>query len=417
MSMIYLDHASATPLSKKAKAAMEPFFADDFFNPSAPYLPAKRVREAYENAKSEIAHTIGAKANDLVMTSGATEATNLAFSVLNASTRGPDALYRPSTPARLSARGAAGPLNAPPLVLVLETEHASVLRTAENYGAGKIKVKPGSGLIDLDNLKSKITKDTVLISVAAANNELGTIQPLAEIAEIIKSERQARLKNKNPRPLYLHSDASAALGLLNINVARMKTDLLTLSSAKIYGPKGVGALYVAHGVKLKPLISGGGQERNLRSGTENVPGAIGFAAAMKETKDHLNSAAKTFENLKTIFKNSLTDELNGEIEPVFLGPKKRQLANFCPVSFPGLDAERLVYKLEEKEVYLSTGAACAASKGEKSHVLKAAGLTDKEIAGSLRISFGRLNDEAKVKTAANLIADAVKEELERLKNA
>lgn len=408
--MIYLDHASATPLSKKAKAAMEPYFSDQFFNPSSPYLPAKRAREDYEAAKSKIAHFIGAKSTDLVITSGATEATNLAFSIIGAHARGGvfGALSRSSFLARDNAPKAPGPR-----VLVLETEHASVLETAKKYDYDLVKVKPTSGLIDLDDLKRKITPDTVLISVAIANNELGTIQPLSEIAGIIRAEREKRLELKNSTPLYLHSDASQALGLLNLNVARLGVDFLTLNSAKTYGPKGVGALYVGRGIKLTPEISGGGQERGLRSGSENVPGVIGFAAAVKEAEGHLEKSRKTYENFKKIFMHELE---TAEIEPLFLGAKKHQLANFCPVSFPGLDAERLIYKLEVEEIYLSTGAACAASKGKKSHVLKAIGLSDAEIAGSLRISFGRLNDEKQILEAAEKIKRAIKEEAERLKN-
>ncbi len=383
--MIYLDHASATPLSEKARAAMEPYLSDQFFNPSSPYLPAKRVREAYEDAKSRIAHTIGAKGNDLVITSGATEATNLAFTVVGEHQ-----------------------------VLVLETEHASVLNTAKKFHHDIVRVHEKTGLINLDDLKNKITDDTILISVSLANNELGIIQPLNEVAEIIEKIRENRLKNNNKLPLYLHSDASQAMNLVNINVARLKTDLLTLNAAKIYGPKGVGALYIAHRIKLSPITTGGGQERGLRSGTENVPGTMAFAVAAEEAKKHLESHRRTFENFKKIFKTTLS--ANSKIQPIFLGEKaeKHQLANFCPVSFSGIDAERIIYKLEDEEIYLSTGAACAASKGEKSHVLKAIGLSDEEIAGSLRVSFGALNDEAQIRLAAECIAAAINSEQERL---
>ncbi len=378
--MIYLDHAAATPLSAKAKKAMEPYFADDFFNPSAPYYPAKKVRAQYESAKDRIAHTIGAKGNDIIITAGATESINLAFTA------------------------------ATKKVLVLETEHQSVLETAKNFDYKLIKVDK-TGLIDLKDFQNKLSSDIELVSISLANNELGTIQPLAEISEIIRAERQNRLKNNNKTPLYLHSDASQALNLIDINVARLGVDLLTINSAKIYGPKGIGALYVAHGVKLKPITFGGGQENGLRSGTENVPLTIGFATAAEEVKTHLNGNRKHYEKLQKVFKEELK---NAPIEPTFLGNKKHQLLNFCPVSFPGIDAERIIYKLEDKEIYLSTGAACAASKGEKSHVLKAIGLTDAEIAGSLRISFGVLNTEADVKTAAKEISSAIKEELNRM---
>ena len=379
--MIYLDHAAATPVSKKAHAAMEPYLADNFFNPSAAYLPAKKVRADYEEAKSTIAHCIGAKGSDIVITSGATEANNLAFSLVKSK------------------------------CLVLATEHDSVLKVAKNYDHAEIAVLK-NGLIDLADFKKKLDGDVDFVSIALAGNELGTIQPLAEIAEIIRTERLRRLKNGNKTPLFLHSDASQAMNLLDINVARLGVDLLTINSAKVYGPKGVGALYLSHDVRLTPMLFGGGQENGLRSGTENVAGVIGFATAFKEAKEHLNGNRKKYEKLVKILRDGLKESA---VEPIFLGASKHQLANFCPVSYPSIDAERVIFKLEENEVYVSTGAACAASKGQKSHTLAAIGLTDTEIAGSLRLSLGELNDEENIKKAVEIINRTVKEEYERNK--
>ncbi len=381
--MIYLDYAAATPVHKKAIDAMAPFFAEQFFNPSAPYLPAKKVREIYESAKDDIAHTIGAKGNDIVITAGATEANNLAFSAVQDSE-----------------------------VLVLETEHASVLNLAKNYKYQTIKVDK-NGRIDLLDFQKKLTDKVGFVSISLANNELGTIQPIAEIAEIIKTARLERLELGNSLPLIFHTDASQALNLININVTRLGVDLMTINSAKVYGPKGVGALYISHGTKLKPVSYGGGQEMGLRSGTENVAGTVGFATAAKLAKEHLNGNFKKYEKLNKIFRETLTKNLENIIEPKFLGNPKKQLVNFVPVCFDGIDAERLIYKLEDAEIYVSTGAACAASKGEKSHVLSAIGLTDSEIAGSLRISMGAENNEKNIKLAAEKIAEAVKQELER----
>lgn len=400
--MIYLDYAAATPMSKKVIDAMTPFFAEQFFNPSAPYLPAKRVRETYESAKDDIAHTIGAKGNDIVITSGATEANNLAFSALEVI----KAEYKGLAANEEGATGA-------PVVLVLETEHASVLNLAKNYYYKTIKVDK-NGRVDLEDLKYKLTPSVAFVSISLVNNELGTIQPIAEIAEIMKEAKNDRLKYGNPLPLIFHTDASQALNLLNVNVTRLGVDLMTINSAKIYGPKSVGALYVTHGVRLKPITYGGGQEMGLRSGTENVAGVIGFAMAAKLAKEHLNGNFKKYGKLNRIFREALTESLGGKIEPKFLGNPKRQLVNFVPVCFDGIDAERLIYKLEDEEIYVSTGAACAASKGEKSHVLTAIGLSESEIAGSLRITFGALNDEEDVKLAARKIAEAVLEELERI---
>ena len=374
--MIYLDHAAATPVSKKVFEAMKPYFSDDFFNPSAAYLPAKKVSSDYEAAKGVIAHAIGAKANDIVITAGATEANNLAFSILDGK------------------------------VLYLVTEHDSVRKVAEKHGGTPIDVDK-NGRIVLDDLRAKINDDVVLISVALANNELGTIQPLSEVAAIIREVRLDRLSRGVKTPLYLHSDASQALNLLNVNVARLGVDLLTLNSAKVYGPKGVGCLYVSHDVKLKPISLGGGQENGLRSGTENVPGVIGFAKAVEEASAHMNGNRKKYAEFRKI--------LLAELQGYELVNKKHSLDNFVVLCYNGIDAERLVFLLEEKGVYVSTGAACAANKGTKSHVLAAIGLSDSEINGSLRLTLGETNDEKQIHEAARLINEAV--EIERARNA
>ncbi len=373
--MIYLDHAAATPVDPRVLKAMEPYFSRDFFNPSAAYLPAKKVASDYEAAKATIAHAIGAKASDLVITAGATEANNLAMSAISKS------------------------------CLYLTTEHDSVRKVAERYGGAPIAVDK-FGRIDMADLKSKIADATELISVSLVNNELGVIQPLAEIASLIREVKFDRLRRGIKTPLYLHSDASQALNLLDINVARLGVDLLTLNSAKIYGPKGVGALYVSHEVKLTPSTYGGGQENGLRSGTENVPGVIGFAKAVELAHEHLNGNRKKYAELKKL--------LLANLQGYELINKKHALDNFVVLCYNGIDAERLIYLLEEKEVYVSTGAACAASKGEKSHVLAAIGLNDEQIAGSLRLSLGETNDESQILEAAKIINEVVGIEKKRL---
>lgn len=377
--MIYLDHAAATPVSDKVLQAMKPYFSAEFFNPSAAYLPAKKVLAEYEAAKGVIAHTIGAKVSDLVITAGATEANNLAFTSIGDGT-----------------------------CLYLATEHDSVRKVAKSHGGSEIKVLP-SGVIDLVDLKSKITDDVELISVALANNEIGVIQPLAEIAGIIRDVKLDRLSRGIKRQLLLHSDASQALNLLDINVARLGVDLLTLNAAKVYGPKGVGALYVSHEVRLSPLTMGGGQEKGLRSGTENVPGVIGFAKAVELAHEHLNGNRKKYAS----WRKTLLSELQG----YELVNRKHSLDSFIVLCYNGIDAERLVFLLEEKEIYVSTGAACAASKGVRSHVLKAIGLSDEEIAGSLRLTLGETNDEKQIHDAARIINEVVAKERARLQNA
>ncbi|MBQ3433090.1 cysteine desulfurase [Candidatus Saccharibacteria bacterium] len=378
--MIYLDHAAATPVDARVLKTMEPYFTEDFFNPSAAYLPAKKVATDYEAAKATIAHAIGAKSSDLVMTAGATEANNLTFtSVLNGR----------------SSRS----------VLYLVTEHDSVRRVAERYGGEAIKVLP-NGLVDLADLKRKITDETELISIALVNNELGTIQPLSEISQIIREVKLDRMKRGIRTQLLLHSDASQALSLLDINVARLGVDLMTLNAAKVYGPKGVGALYVSHDAKLSPLTFGGGQENGLRSGTENVPGVIGFAKAVELAKKHLNGNRKKYASWRKILISGL--------EGCELINKKHSLDSFVVVCYDGLDAERLVFLLEEQGVYVATGAACAASKGVRSHVLAAIGLSESQIAGSLRLTLGETNDGEQIHEVVQIINRVVEGERERL---
>ena len=407
--MIYLDHAAATPVNPKALEAMLPYFTEQFFNPSAPYLPAKHVREAYESAKNDLAHVIGAKGVDLVMTAGATESINLAFTAL-----------RPLPQVKC---------------LTLTTEHAAVLEAAKSHNYELVAVDK-NGLIRIDDLRQKLSGDVVFVSVSLANNELGTIQPLAEIAEILRQARQDRLQRGITLPLYLHSDASQALSLMDINVARLGVDLLTLNAAKCGGPKGVGALYVAHGIKLQPLSLGGGQERGLRSGTEYVQCVVCFAKAATEAKTHLSSHRKQYQKMAEIICQELEtikiptldhnlaphtsivaqndEKVNRKAQAVrFLGNPKHQLSSFVPVCFPGLDAERLIYRLEMRGVLVSTGAACAANKGTKSHVLAAIGLSDAEIAGSLRISLGSTNTLENAKEAAKIIREEVEHEYNR----
>ena len=380
--MIYLDHAAATPLSQKAFNAMQLYFSEQFFNPSAAYLPAVEVRHAYEKAKDDIAHVIGAKGVDLVMTSGATESINLAFSLVS-----PDAE-----------------------VITSAVEHPAVRENAKRAELAR-EVKVNSvGRVDLDDFRAKLSPRTQFVSICLVSSELGTIQPISDIARIIAEERQRRAMNGETTPLYFHCDASQGIGQLEVKINRLGVDLLTLNAAKVYGPKGIGALYVGHNVRLKPQTVGGGQEMGLRSGTENVPAVIAFATAITEAEKHLSSERKRLQNLKNQLRKDLADLPNIE----FLGNDKVQLPSFLPISLPGLDAERLIFALEDRGVYLSTGAACAASKGIKSPTLRAIGLDDEHIAGSLRISMGKLNNEENIELAAQQIREVALAEMKRL---
>lgn len=435
--MIYLDHAAATPVDDRVLGAMMPYFAEKFFNPSAAYLPAKEVASDYEAARAKIAHAIGAKSSDLVITAGATEANNLAFTCVEHDLGWHD-LEQHHLERHVSGRHDLGHYdleqhdlgwhdlgrhdlgrhdsghydsehrNTTNRILYLATEHDSVRKVAERCGGQAIEVLP-SGLVDLQDLRHKLTDETELISISLVNNELGTIQPLAEIAALLRETKIDRMKRGIKRQLLLHSDASQALNLLDINVARLGVDLLTLNSAKIYGPKGVGALYVSHEAKLHPLTVGGGQEKGLRSGTENVPGVVGFAQATELAKEHISSNRKKYADWRKV--------LLAELQGYELINKKHTLDNFIVVCYNGIDAERLVFLLEEQGVYVATGAACAASKGVRSHVLAAIGLSDEQIAGSLRITFGETNSKDQLHEAARIINEAVRVERMRMERS
>lgn len=378
--MIYLDHAAATPLSKHAFEAMKPYFDTDFFNPSAAYLPAQKVRYAYEAAKDEIAHVIGAKGADLVMTSGATESINLAFSTVSDDAK----------------------------VLISAVEHQAVRACAAKKNFEEIAVDK-NGRVILADLEKKISPEVELVSVCLVSSELGTIQPISDISRIILTERQRRALAGEKRPIYLHCDASQGLGLMEAKVARLGVDMLTINAAKVYGPKGIGVLYVGRGVKISPLSVGGGQEMGLRSGTENVPATIAFATALTDAERHLTAERKRLQGLK----QKLVKKLEAIPNIEFHGNPKTQLPSFISFSVPSIDAERIIFALEMEEVYLSTGAACAASKGVKSPTLKAIGLNDEQIAGSLRISMGKLNDEESIAEAGEKICEAINAEISR----
>ena len=380
--MIYLDHAAATPLAESARRAMTPYLAEKFFNPSAAYLPAAEVRREYEAAKERIAHVIGAKGADLVITSGATESINLAFS-----------LVPPSAETLISA-----------------VEHPAVRANAQRGAKYQIVQVDANGRIDLADFQAKLNKNTQFVSVCLASSELGTVQPISDIARLIHAERQRRALAGEATPLYFHCDASQGLGLMEVKVARLGVDLLTINAAKIYGPKGVGALYVAHRVPLRPQVLGGGQEMGLRSGTENVPAVMAFAAAIEEAAKHVSSEQRRLRQLKQQLRQDLADLPNVR----FLGHPKTQLPNYLVLSLPGFDAERLIFALEAQEVYLATGSACSANKGIKSPALEAIGLNDAEIAGSLRITLGILNDSSNLAEAAKLIHAAVRAEQQRM---
>jgi len=377
--VIYLDHAAATPVDAKVLAAMQPFFADNFYNPSAPYAPAIAVRRQYEAAKQVIARAIGAKADDLVMTAGATESINLAFAAV------------------------AGP------VVTSNIEHHAVLAAARRHDATLIEADE-KGIVSAQAVAAALTPETQLVSIALANNELGTIQPLRDIAEVIREERARRLAGGSHVPLYLHTDASQGVGQLDVNVARLGIDMLTLNAAKVYGPKQVGVLWASSSVVLTPSIVGGGQERGLRSGTENVAGVIGFAKAMELASAHRKFESDRLQRLRDDMQAALTKAFP---QAVVSGNQRHRLAGHLHISFPGLDAERVLFALEMRGVLVATGSACAANKGTRSHVLTAIGLAPEVADGSLRLTLGHLSTDENTARATTIIIEEIRKEYQR----
>lgn len=375
---IYLDYAAATPVDPRVLAAMTPFFTDNFYNPSSSYLAAKAVKRTVEDSRARVAHWLGAKPAEVIFTAGATESINLAV----------DGVMRTHPDAE---------------VLALATEHDAVLSAAKQYNFAAIPVKP-DGMADVDALKKMITEKTVLISVGYANNEIGTIQSLRDIAAIIAEVRRLRQLKNNKLPLYLHTDASQAACFLDLHASRLGVDLLTLNGGKMYGPKQSGVLFIKTGVELAPLVVGGGQERGLRSGTENVPAIVGLATALDiaQTERH-EAIAKT---------SALRDELQRLIvealpQTIVNGNQKKRLPNNLHISWPGVDGERLLMELDEAGLMASTGAACAANKNTKSQVLEAIGCDESTAQGSLRLTLGRGTTPAQIERAARIIIGAV----------
>jgi len=378
--IIYLDHAAATPIDARVLAAMQPYLADNFYNPSSPYESAVAVRRAYEDAKKALANLIGAKPGEIIMTAGATESINLAFNGVNGH------------------------------VITPNIEHYAVLECTKAHDHIIVEADK-RGYVSADVIKKAIRSDTQLVSVALTNNELGTIQPIRDIAQMIKSERQARLIRNDKMPIYFHCDASQGVGQLDVNVARLGIDMLTLNAGKIYGPKQVGLLWAASYVQISPQILGGGQERGLRSGTENVAGVIGFARALELVTEHREFESKRLERLRDDMQLILTSAFPNA---VVSGHIKHRLAGHLHISFPGLDGERLIFILENRGVLVATGSACAANKGLRSHVLMAIGLTSELADGSIRITFGQLSTAENTKRAGEIMIAEIKQEYERI---
>jgi cysteine desulfurase len=378
MKHIYLDYAAATPIDAHVLAAMSPYFNKQFFNPSATYLRARAIAKDLQDAREKVAQSLGVRPVELVFTAGGSEANNLAIHGIMRQFPGKH-------------------------VVVGATEHASIIEPAKEYNCTITPVHQ-DGRIDLDALKKQITKDTVLISVMLANNEIGTITPLRKIADIVKNIRESRDKAGNTLPLYLHTDACQAVLYLDVHPLRLGVDLMTFNGGKIYGPKQSGVLYIKTGIELHSLIQGGGQERNVRSGTENVPSVIGFSYAFEKAVRKHDTSHEKLTQLQQEFMQLLNDKIP---EAKINGSLKYRLPNNIHVTIPGTDNERVMMELDERGIECAVGSACSASSDEPSHVLKAIGLSDQDAHSSLRFTMGHATTRSDIATTVDALRDIV----------
>lgn len=375
---IYLDYAAATPLDQRVLDAMQPYHQAQFYNPSATYRSALDVHAALETARAGIAHWFGSRPSEVVFTAGGTEANNLAI-------RGVMQRYPTSN------------------VVVSAIEHSAVLEPARRYDCREAGVMT-DGRLDLADLSLKIDDQTVLVSIMYANNEIGTVQPLHDVASLLAGIKKQRRANGNATPLYLHSDACQAGNYLDLHTSRLGVDLMTINGGKLYGPKQSGALYVKAGLVLEPLLYGGGQERGLRSGTENVAGAIGLAVALDLAQRQRPAETKRLHSLQLEFYRLLQTQLPSAI---INGSRKHRLPNNLHLTVPGFDNERLLIQLDEAGVMAAAGSACSASDVEASHVLRALSLSTAAARSSLRFSMGQATTLPMIERTVQLLAGFV----------
>ena len=374
MRRIYLDHAATTPTRPEALNAMLPYFADSFGNPSSIYSYGQEARGAIEEARTKAAELIGARSEEIVFTSGGTEADNFALKgVAYASEHKGNH------------------------IITTSIEHHAVLEACKFLEKRGLKITylpvDKYGLVDPDDVKKAITDKTIIISVMHASNEVGTIEPLEEIGRIAKEAG-----------IYFHSDAVQTVGHIPVNVDELKVDLLAISGHKLYGPKGVGALYVRKGTKLVSLIHGGTQEKRRRAGTENVPGIVGLGKAVELAGQEMGREVERLTNLR----DKLIRGLVGKIDSVHLnGHPTRRLPNNVNVSVDFVEGESMLLSLDSEGICASTGSACSSASLEPSHVLLALGLSPEQAHGSLRFTLGRGNSAADVERVLQVLPGIV----------
>ena len=371
---IYLDNAATTKMNDKVFEEMIPYLKDNYGNPSSAYKIGRDNKEIIENARKEVAEILNASPSEIYFTSGGSEADNMALKGI-----------------------ALGNVDKGKHIITSKIEHPAVLDTCkelerEGFEISYIGVSE-NGIVDLTELENKIRKDTILISIMLANNEIGTIQPIKKISKIAK-------KNN----ILFHTDSVQAVGNIKIDVQNMNIDALSLSAHKFYGPKGIGVLYLRDGIKFRKYLNGGHQERNRRAGTENVAGIVGLSKAMSLSYENLEENNKRIIELRNYFINEIKKnikkiKINGDLE--------NRLPGNINVSFEFVEADNILHELDKRGIYISTGSACTTGSIESSHVLRAIGLSDGMAHATIRISIGKYNTKEEIDYAIKCIVEIV----------
>ena len=364
---IYLDHAATTPLDPAVLAAMTPYFSAAFFNPSSSYGPAKTNKKALETARATCAAILGVQPGEIIFTSGGSESDNLALKGVL------EGFANFGKPRRH--------------IITTPVEHHAILNPVAHLAEQGYEVTylpvDGAGRVNPQDLEAAIRPDTALVSIIAANNEIGTIQPLAELGEITR-------RHKVP----FHTDGVQAAGMLELNLAELKVDLFSLSAHKFYGPRGVGLLYVRRGIPFASQILGGEQERNRRAGTENLPGIIGLAIALRLAyQDHAATTAR-LTGLRDRLIRGVLEQVPGAVLTGATGAER--LPNHASFCFEGVFGETILLELEQAGILCSSGSACAAGSNEPSHVLLALGFDEDLARTAVRFTLGRETTQAEI---------------------
>ena len=375
--MIYLDNAASTAVHPEVVKEMMPYFDTQYGNPSSIHQFGRKAKNAIEKARKQVATLIGAEPNEILFTSGGTESNNTILDGVLTSNSEP---Y-------------------PEHIITSSIEHEAVLQPCKEFENVGIKITylpvDEHGIVNPDDITNSINSHTVLVSIMFANNEVGTIQPIKEISEICKKYQ-----------IPLHTDAVQAVGKIPINVKDLGVDALSISSHKINGPKGIGALFVKKGLMVTPQILGGGQENGMRSGTENVASIVGFGKACEIAKERLNRNISHFQTLHS----SILSKITKEISHVKLnGHPEKRIFNNVHLTFMGVNGEDLIIKLDEHGIAASTGSACSVHTQKASHVLKAMGFNHEQITGSLRISFGYMNTLDEIDQTVEVLKNIISE--------